>query len=483
MYTKQYPGPNADVEEALARVCTGPHQTRPLGAKPDDPIRPSVILETILRSVKGELPEDQAVSEAQMGAFFAAMTIRKGFPKKTQWSEAEIAAFDKYRSDLERLMPPAIRFIMQPELGYTDANPDESIVVDALEKILRGGHLSYDETRQMGKAILNGKVNGALKGAALIGQRMNLESYDEVRGYLDATFSPEGVCDVSVESLTHFGQPFDGATRYFRPTLFVAAVRAALGEPTVLHGVDEMPPKSGITEEKVLHVLGARTDLSLDQAASLIEDPAVGFAYVSQREYSPGAYNVRELRVHIKKRPPWAATEKAQQLFTAAGANYMVIGYYHPGYETPLLQLIWERGLHAGLVVKGEEGTSHYALRLGSPSTEERQAINYSQGFRRVDGRREDFSLDIDPSEFGFSYEKNPRIETITPEAFASAGIEALSGGEGQIYDRLVLNTAITDYLLGICSDPYEAIERTKEAIGSGRALAHLKAYITKSHL
>ena len=483
MYTKQYPGPNADVEEALARVCTGPHQTRPLGAKPDDPIRPSVILEIILRSVKGELPEDQAVSEAQMGAFFAAMTIRKGFPKKTQWSEAEIAAFDKYRSDLERLMPPAIRFIMQPELGYTDANPDESIVVDALEKILRGGHLSYDETRQMGKAILNGKVNGALKGAALIGQRMNLESYDEVRGYLDATFSPEGVRDVSVESLTHFGQPFDGATRYFRPTLFVAAVRAALGEPTVLHGVDEMPPKSGITEEKVLHVLGARTDLSLDQAASLIENPAVGFAYISQREYSPGAYNVRELRVHIKKRPPWAATEKAQQLFTAAGANYMVIGYYHVGYETPLLQLIWERGLHAGLVVKGEEGTSHYALRLGSPSTEERQAINYSQGFRRVDGRREDFSLDIDPSEFGFSYEKNPRIEAITPEAFASAGMRALSGGEGQIYDRLVLNTAITDYLLGICSDPHEAIERTKEAIDSGRALAHLKAYIAKSHI
>ena len=483
MYTKQYPGPNADVEEALARVCTGPHQTRPLGAKPDDPIRPSVILETILRSVKGELPEDQAVSEAQMGAFFAAMTIRKGFPKKTQWSEAEIAAFDKYRPDLERLMPPAVRFIMQPELGYTDANPDEPVVVKALEKILRGGHLSYDETRQMGKAILNGKVNGALKGAALIGQRMNLESYDEVRGYLDATFSPEGVRDVSVESLTHFGQPFDGATRYFRPTLFVAAVRAALGEPTVLHGVDEMPPKSGITEEKVLHVLGARTDRSLDQAASLIEDPAVGFAYVSQREYSPGAYNVRELRVHIKKRPPWAATEKAQQLFTAAGANYMVIGYYHPGYETPLLQLIWERGFHAGLVVKGEEGTSHYALRLGSPSTEERQAINYSQGFRRVDGRREDFSLDIDPSEFGFDYEKNPRIETITPETFASAGMEALSGGEGQIYDRLVLNTALIDYLLGICSDPHEAIERTKEAIDSGRALAHLKAYITKSHL
>ncbi len=483
MYTKQYPGPNADVEEALARVCTGPHQTRPLGAKAGDPIKPSAILETILRSVRGELPYDQAASEAQMGAFFAGMTIRKGFPKKTQWSDAETAAFDKYRPDLEWRMPPEIRFLMQPELGHIGANADEAVVVKALERILHGGHLSYDETRRMGTAILNGEVKGALKGAALIGQRMNLESYEEVRGYLDATFSPEGVRKVSVESLTHFGQPFDGATRYFRPTLFVAAVRAALGERSVLHGVDEMPPKSGVTEEQVLNVLGARPDLSLDEAASLIEDPAVGFAYVSQREYAPGAYDVRELRVHIKKRPPWAATEKAQQLFAASGANYMVIGYYHPGYETPLLQLIWERGFDGGLAIKGEEGTSHYALRLSTPSTTERQAVNYSQGFRRLGERREDFSVDIDPSAFGFNYEKNPRIETVSPAAFASAGMEALSGREGQIYDRLVLNTAMTDYLLGICSDPHDAIGRTKEAIDSGHALAHLKAYIANSHL
>ena len=30
-YTPAYPGPNDDVLEAQARVCTGPHQTRPLG--------------------------------------------------------------------------------------------------------------------------------------------------------------------------------------------------------------------------------------------------------------------------------------------------------------------------------------------------------------------------------------------------------------------------------------------------------------------
>jgi anthranilate phosphoribosyltransferase len=483
MYPKRYSGPNRDVLEAQARVCTGPHQTRPLGAKSADTIQPDAIFQTVLKSVRGELPPEHAASEAQMGAFFAAMTIRKYFPAETRWNAREIEAFERFRPELETELPEEMLFIMNPDCGYTPLTIEEEIVARASEKILRGKHLSYSETRAMGEAILSDNVKPALKAAALIGQRMNRETYDEVRGYLDAFLGPEQVRQVSVDSLTHFGEPFDGATRNFRPTLFIAAVRAALGEASVLHGVDDMPPKSGVTEEGMLRVLGAKTDLTLDRAGALIEDKNVGFAYVSQREYSPAAYNIRELRVHIKKRPPWAATEKAQQVFKAPGANYLVIGYYHPGYEEPLLNLAWDRGFQAALAVRGEEGTSHCTLRLGKPSTEDYMAVNYSQGFRNTNGMREDFTLDVDPQTFGFDYERNPRMDSVSPETFAEAGLAALSGEKGHVYDRIVLNTAITDFLLGICPNADEALQRTKHAITSGLALAHLRAYIEKSKL
>ena len=143
-----------------------------------------------------------------------------------------------------------------------------------------------------------------------------------------------------------------------------------------------MPPKRGVTEEGVLAALGARVDLSLATAGRCIEDPTVGFAYVSQREYAPRAYALRHLRAHIAKRPPWATTEKAQQLFAGAAWNGMVAGFYHAGYEDKLLGLMQGRGLDAGLVIKGEEGSSHYGLRLGKPSDVRRKAINYVQGFR-----------------------------------------------------------------------------------------------------
>ena len=483
MYPKRFSGPNADVLEAQARVCTGPHQTRPLGTKPTDAIQPDAILKTILKSVRSELPAEQAVSESQMGAFFAAMTIREYFPAETQWNAREIEAFGKYKIPLETELPEEILFIMDPDRGYTPLTIEEEIVTKACEKILRGIHLSYNETRAMGEAVLSENVKPALKAAALIGQRMNRETYDEVRGYLDAFLGPEQVRQVSVDSLAHFGEPFDGATRYFRPTLFMAAVRAALGESSVLHGVDEMPPKSGVTEEGILRALGARTDVSLDGARELIEDGNVRFAYVSQREYSPAAYGIRELRVHIKKRPPWAATEKAQQLYKSPGANYLVIGYYHPGYEEPLLNLAWERGFQAALAVRGEEGTSHYTLRLGKPSSADYMAVNYSQGYRKIDGRREDFRLDVNPQNFGFHYERNPRMDSVSSETFAEAGVGALSGEKGHVYDRIVLNTAMTDYLLGVCPDPNEALQRTQYAINSGSAMAHLRAYVEKSKL
>ena len=481
-YTPTYPGPNDDVLEAQARVCTGPHQTRPLGANPSDFPQPAPILEIVLKSITGELATSDAASAAQMGAFFAAMTLRAYFPEATQWSPAEAAAFRKYHSALTEQLPPEIQYLMNPEQGYVPANAKEAVVVKALEKILRAKHLSYTETREMCEAILSDAVNPALKGAALIGQRMNRETYQEVRGYLDAFFGPEAVQPIDVAGLTHFGQPYDGATRYFRPTLFVAAVRAALGEASLLHSVDAMPPKNGVTEETILKALGANTHLSLLQTASLITDASVGFGYISQREYCRAAYDLRELRVHIKKRPPWAATEKAQQFFLARESNYMVLGYYHIGYEKPLLQLAWERGVDAAVAIKGEEGTSHYALRLGKPSTSDRMAVNYSQGFRRVDDTRADFAVDIDPKAYGFDYAHSPRPKVVSAEAFAELGIAALSGEKGPIYDRILLNTAMVDYLLGICPEPEEALVRTQGVMDNGQALARLRAYIAVSN-
>ena len=143
IHTHRYiPVRTNDLLEAQARVCTGPHQTRPLGINASDFPQPEPLLETLLKSITGELPESDAASAAQMGAFFAAMTLRAYFPKSTQWSPAEEAAFPQITvQHSPTQLPPEIQYLMNPEDGYVPANPTEAIVVNALEKILRAKHL------------------------------------------------------------------------------------------------------------------------------------------------------------------------------------------------------------------------------------------------------------------------------------------------------------------------------------------------------
>lgn len=464
-----YEGPNTEVLEAQARVCTGPHQSRPLGRQDGDP-QPARILDLIFQSLRGSLRGAQAVSAAQMGAFFAAMCIRRGFGEKTGWSPAERAAFADAESAL-RQMPQTLQFILYGS-GEPACQTGEERVVDALREVLQGHHLTYGQTLNALSDMLGGNVRAELAAAFLIGQRMNIENDEEVRAYLDAVLPAAAIQEVRTDSLTHFGQPFDGAQRYFRPTLFVAAVRAALHRPTVLHGVDFMPPKRGVTEEQILQELGARVDLSLGEGAAALEE--IGLVYISQRIYAPGAYALRDLRTHIHKRPPWATTEKAQQVYRCAGHNCVVVGFYHRGYERKLLEMLRVRGCDAGLAIKGEEGTTHYGLRLGKPSDDERKAVNYTEGFCR--DRR--WAEDVQPLDFGMVYEQSPRAPEASAAAFAQMGMEALSGKRGAAYDRIALSAGVVDYYLGFCQSAAEGVAQARVALDDGSARRALDGYI-----
>ncbi|XP_057857036.2 uncharacterized protein LOC131066316 isoform X2 [Cryptomeria japonica] len=466
--------PNVVVLEAQGRICTGPTQTRPLNEE-----QASNVLHTIIKSARGELKNEETVSAAQLGAFFAGMTIRaNAFPEATQWSEGETRAINAYWPLLTETLPQDVLFIADPEGslmgGASPVGPrfhgnqhTEMRLVGALREVLAGGHLGYEEVAGLLKDVLpfNGHqkrpntVSESLLAAFLIGQRMNGETDRELKAYclaFDDELGPPPVANV--KSLTHYGEPYDGNTRFFRSTLFVAAVRASYGETCLMHGVEWMPPKGGITEEKMLELMGAYTMLPPTAAVKLLEDDQVGFAYVSQREARPSLYSLIGLREHIKKRPPIATTEKVQQF------------------------------------VKGEEGSLSLTTKARSVNATKGLPVNHCSGFRAValtednatqaDGvLRETFSVDIDAADYGFQPTQTPRTDRSVAKN-TELGLSALRGEKGPAYDRILLNAAVADHLLGCsgASDMLSALERSKEAIDSGRALSTLLNYIKTSH-
>ncbi|XP_027154696.1 uncharacterized protein LOC113754468 [Coffea eugenioides] len=503
-----FPIPNKTVLEAQTRVCTGPTQTRPLNQE-----QAFKVLETILKSAKGELKDEEQVSRAQLGAFFAAMTIRaNAFPEPTQWSEGERCAMNHYWPQLVRALPPDIIFIADPEGSIMGAGnsigprfggsiPSEMRLVGALREVLAGGHLGYEEVQGVLKDVLPLKLDGSashsvsesLLSAFLIGQRMNRETDRELKAYCLAFDDELGQPPIAdVKSLTHYGEPYDGNTRFFRSTLFVAAVRSCYGESCLLHGVDWMPPKAGITEEQMLQFMGANTHLSPLQAKMLLEDGEVGFGYVSQRDTHPSLYSLVGFREHIKKRPPLATSEKIQQIVRARGREAIVAGFYHDGYEEPLLMLMRRRGVQSGLVVKGEEGALSMTTKSRSIHASKGLPVNYCSGFRSLnvvsagalDGvSRETFTMEVNARDLGFEPSDTPRTDRSVSRNL-ELGLAALGGEKGPAYDRIVLNAGMIDHLLGCdgAEDISRALDRAREAIDSGKALSRLLNYIKVSN-
>ncbi|CAF1907605.1 hypothetical protein Bca4012_049934 [Brassica carinata] len=501
----EIPKANPTVLDAQARVCTGPTQTRPLSEE-----QAFKVFDTILRSARGELKGEEPVSKAQLGAFFAGMTIRaNAFPEETQWSEGEKRAMDVFWPLLVRALPPDVLFIADPEgslLGTSNSvgpsfvgnESKEMRLVGALREVLAGGHLGYEEVKGVLRDVLplgsedGGLASGvseSLLSAFLIGQRMNRETDRELKAYCLAFDDELGGASVAdVKSLTHYGEPYDGNTRFFRSTLFVATVRACYGESSLLHGVEWMPPKGGVTEEQMLKFMGAKTSLSVHQAKELIEDEKAGFAYLSLREARPSLYSLVGMREHIKKRPPLATTEKVQQFVRATGKESIVAGFYHEGYEEPLLMLMRRRGVHSGLVVKGEEGALSMTTRVRAATASKGFPVNYCSGFRSLSSEtaleadgvsRQSFNLEVDARNYGFEPTETPRTDRSVSKNI-ELGLAALRGGKGAAYDRIVLNAGIVDHLLGCdgAEDVVVAMERAKEAIDSGKALKKLLNYI-----
>nr|CAD1822832.1 unnamed protein product [Ananas comosus var. bracteatus] len=505
----EIPQPNRTVLEAQAKVCTGPEQTKPLGE--EQAIR---VLDTILTSARGEL-KDGVVSEAQLGAFFAAMTIRaNAFPEETQWSKGERHAMSIFWPRLAQVLPPEVLFIADPEgtimgttssIGphYVGQGTAEMRLVGALREVLAGGHLGYEEVQGILRDVLPisiekdkpAKVSEALLAAFLIGQRMNRETDRELKAYclaFDDELGPSPIADVN--SLTHYGEPYDGNTRFFRSTLFVAAVRACYGESCLLHGVEWMPPKysGGVTEGQLLKFMGANTHMSPEQAKKLLEDENVGFSYVSLQEARPSLYSLIGLREHIKKRPPLATSEKVQQFVRARGREAIVAGFYHGGYEDSLLMLMKRRSVHSGLVVKGEEGALSMTTKARSANASKGLPVNHCSGFRSpssailsdIDGiSRETFSIVVNAEDYGFKPTDTPRTDRSVLRNI-ELGLAALRGEKGPAYDRIVLNAGMVDHLLGCAGaeDISSALDRAREVIDSGNALKRLMNYIKLSH-
>lgn len=356
-----------------------------------------------------------------------------------------------------------------------------ALMTSIIKRIATGPELSKDISREEAqagmRAVLEGRVDPVQAGVFLIALRMKRETDDENRGVLDAIREATLRATAPVDDVVDLADPYDGFIRTLPASPFLPALLAALGVPAVTHGVERMGPKFGVTHRQVLREAGIPVDLTPEEAAARIGDPAIGWAYVDQKAFCPGLHALAHLRTLIVKRPVITTTENLAGPVRGRARTHLVTGFVHKPYPRIYTLLARHAGFHSALVVRGVEGGVIPSLSQAG------RVVRYS-------GDGDDEAVELKPAELGLHHkvraarmpgssvegeEDEPAFEpAAAARAAAGLGLAALGGEPGPTHDSLAFGAALVLWHLRRQPSLPSAFAAARSALASGAALGHI---------
>ena len=341
--------------------------------------------------------------------------------------------------------------------------------------------ISLDEARMGMQAILDNAIDPVQAGIFFIALRMKRETMDEFKGILDAVLDSTDRVTAEVDEVVDIADPYDGYNRCLPAAPFLPALLAELGVPAVNHGLEAVGPKYGVTARHVLRAAGANVDLTPQEAAKRLADPAIAWAYVDQAKYCPKLHDMIPLRQRMIKRQAVTTVETEAKPIVGRKKTHLVTGFVHKPYPPIYAQLARHAGFDSALIVRGVEGGVIPSLRQVG------KAVAYQD-------KGEEAEYEINPEAMGIQQtvravplpgdlpktERDDEIAIMvdvkaTAEAAAEAGMAALCGNKGATYDSLVLGAAMVLHHVGRARTLAEAADMARAALDSGKAAKRVK--------
>ena len=355
-----------------------------------------------------------------------------------------------------------------------------------IQRIAAGPALSQDisqaEAHLGTRAILDNRVDPVQAGIFLIALRMKRETSDETRGVLDAVREVTQGVTADVDEVVDIADPYDGYNRSLPASPFLPAVLAECGLHAVVHGLDAVGPKYGVTHRHVLAAAGVPVDLSPEAAAGRLADPTLGWAYVDQARFCPKLHDLVPLRSLVVKRQALTTVEVLAKPIAGRVRTHFVTGFTHDPYPPVYAMLARHVGFDSALIVHGTEGGVVPSLRQRS-----RYVYYHDRG--------EACEADIEPRDLGVEQavravplpEDLPKAARpgdeiavtvdipATARAAAAAGLAALQGEHGPTYDSLVLAAALILSHVGRHGALGDAADHVRRVLDAGRAAQRVR--------
>lgn len=344
-------------------------------------------------------------------------------------------------------------------------------------------NLNFDEAKIAMSQILSDTADPVQAAIFFIALRMKRETDDENKGVLQAIIDSADITTAAVDEVLDIADPYDGHARGLPMAAFIAPVMAALGIPSVCHGLEAVGPKYGVTHRKVLRAAGKNVDLSVQQAADKLASEAA-WAYVDQKAFACKLHDLVGLRTRMVKRPVLTTVEVLVGPIRGKNKTHLLTGYVHKAYPPVYAELARFAGFDSAMIVRGVEGGVIPSLQQPA------RLFHYHD-------KGEEQMQELDPKEIGIEQSTRaiplpkdlPKAEAKGDEIAnefdvdaaaaraAEFGIAALQGKAGPARDSLVYSAAVSLCHLGRASSLTDAAEQARQVLDSGKALAHFEAY------
>ncbi len=329
---------------------------------------------------------------------------------------------------------------------------------DALNRLIDGNELFYDEMVALMRQIMRGELTPAQMAAILIGLRVKVETVSEIAAAASVMrefATPVPVAD-TFRLVDTCGTGGDHA-HTFNISTTCAFVAAAAGAKVAKHGGRASSSASGSAD--VLEALGVNIALQPLQVARAVDEIGVGFMFAPA--FHGAMKHVAPVRKELGVRTLFNILGP---LTNPAGAANQLMGVFHPDLVGIQARVLQQLGSHHVLVVHGQDGLDEITLAGETLVAELKH------------GEVQEYR--IHPEQFGLPTADLDAIRAADAEQSAGMLLAVLENQPGPARDIVLLNAGAAIYVAGVAHSLQTGIERAADALQSGAALHKLRQLI-----
>ncbi|MEZ4273372.1 MAG: anthranilate phosphoribosyltransferase [Myxococcota bacterium] len=309
--------------------------------------------------------------------------------------------------------------------------------------------------------IMDGEASAVSIAAFLTALRMKGETSDEILGAAQAMRQRMTPVNVQRRPLIDTcGTGGDGSGS-FNISTAVAFVVAAGGVAVAKHGNRAVSSRSGSAD--VLAALGVNIAADPLVMQQCIEDIGIGFLFAPSLH--PAMQHAAAIRRELKMRTIFNVLGP---LTNPAGAPRQLMGVFARDLVQPIAEVLGNLGCEYAWVVHGEDGQDEISISAKTHVAE-------------WDGRHVK-TFSVEPADVGLAPSPMTDLVGGSPEENAVTMRRVLAGDlPGALQNIIVFNAGAALKIAGTCADLRDGVERAKQIIASGSALAVLDALVEHS--